>query len=93
MTVLATSVHVEGGAKPFGELTRAEVDARAAELRDAVGFGPTARIASVARAWEELGRRMRMAGAANVAQLDAATLAELAQPLWIVPPGGSLLPG
>lgn len=93
MSVLAVMVHVEGGSRPFGELTQAEVVARAAELRDAVGFGPTVRIASVARAWGELGRRMEAAGAPTVAALDEATVAELAEPLWIVPPGGSLLPG
>jgi hypothetical protein len=33
------------------------------------------------------------AGTATVAGLDEATIAGLAEPLWIVPPGGSLLPG
>ena len=93
MSVLATSVHVAGGAKPFGELTQAEVAARAAELDDVVGFGPTTRVASVAHAWTELARRMEIEGAANVAALGEATVAELAEPLWIVPPGGSLLRG
>lgn len=89
--MLATPVHVPGGAKPFGELTHDEVAARAAELQQAVGFGPTVRVGAVARAWAELARRMQATGAANVAALDAATIAELAEPLWIVPPGGSLL--
>ena len=93
MSVLETSVHVPGGAKPFGELTRAEVVARAAELQAAVGFGPTARVASVARAWAELGRRMESAGAATVADLDEPTVAALAEALWVVAPGGSLLHG
>jgi hypothetical protein len=92
VSVLATRVHVPGGAKPFGELTRQEVVARAAELQDAVGFGPTVRVGAVARAWAELARRMDAAGAARVAALDEATIAALAEPLWVVPPGGSLLP-
>ena len=92
MSILATSVHVTGGARPFGELTQREVAARAAELKNAVGFGPTVRIASVARAWAELARRMDAARAVTVAELDEATIKELVQPLWIVPPGGSLLP-
>jgi hypothetical protein len=87
MSLLATSVHVAGGPKPFGELTYAEVAARAAELRSAVGFGPTARIASVARAWGELGRRMQETGAATVADLDEAVVAKLAEPLWVRMPG------
>ena len=91
MSVLEAVVHVPGGAKPFGEMTAAEVEARAAELKAAVGFGPTARVASVARAWAELARRMGAQEAATVAALDAQTVAALAEPLWIVPPGGSLL--
>jgi hypothetical protein len=93
VTVLATSVHTAGGAKPFGELTRADVTARATELDAAVGFGPTARVAPVARAWAELARRMEAASAATVGDLDEATVTALAEPLWIVPPGGSLLRG
>lgn len=85
--LLTTSVHVPGGAKPFGELTRDEVAARAAELRAAVGFGPTARVASVSRAWGELARRMDEAGAETVAGLDEAVIAKLAEPLWIRMPG------
>lgn len=88
MTALQTRVHVAGGDKPFGELTLAEVEGRAEELRAAVGFGPTARIASTARAWTELARRMRAADAATVAQVDAAQLAALVEPLWIVAPWG-----
>ena len=87
MSVLAASVHVAGGDKPFGELTQDEVAARASELRAAVGFGPTARIAPVARAWGELARRMRETGATTVADLDEAVVAQLAEPLWIRMPG------
>jgi hypothetical protein len=89
MSVLTVSVHVAGGPKPFGELTRAEVAARAAELREAVGFGPTVRVAPVARAWGELARRMEEAGAATVADLDEPTVARLAEPLWVRMPGAS----
>lgn len=91
MSVLDTRVHVPGEAKPFGKLTRDEVAARAEELQQAVGFGPTVRVGAVARAWAELARRMDAAEAGTVAALDADTIAELAEPLWITPPGGSLL--
>ncbi len=89
--VLATSVHAAGGSKPFGDLTLEDVLARAQELREATGWGPTARIASVARAWGELGRTMETAGAARVRDLDPAAVAEQAEKLWVIPPGGSLL--
>jgi hypothetical protein len=89
--ILAELVYAGGRAKPFGELSVEEVRARAAELRDATGWGPTARVAPVAMAWGELGRQMEAAGAARVADLQPSALAERAEALWVVPPGGSLL--
>jgi hypothetical protein len=84
--LLGRRVHVEGGDRPFGALTRQQVEARALELKEATGWGPMMRVAPVARAWGELARRMREAGAATVAEMDADILAELAEPLWIAPP-------
>jgi hypothetical protein len=68
-----------------------DVEARATELTAAVGFGPTARVASVARAWSELARAMSSAGAATVAELGAPAAAEFARRAWVVPPAGGLL--
>ena len=79
------------GYKPFGEFTRADVESRAAELTAATGWGPTARVASVARGWAELGRAMAGAGAERVAELPLEVAEEFARKLWVVPPGGSLL--
>ena len=90
-TVLAEPVYSGGRSKPFGELTVDEVRARAAELREAAGWGPTARVAPVAMAWGELGRLMEGAHAERVADVDPTALCERAEALWIVPPGGSLL--
>jgi hypothetical protein len=90
--VLAEQVFAGGRSKPFGELTAAEVAARADELRAVTGWGPTARVGSVARAWGELARVMDDRGATNVADLDAELVTTLAGRLWVVPPGGSLLP-
>lgn len=89
--VLAEPVFAGGRSKPFAELTTDEVRARADELKAATGWGPTAKVGSVARAWSELARLMEDAGAATVADLDPAAVAERAQKLWVVPPGGSLL--
>ena len=89
--VLARPVFAGEGYKPFGEFTLAEVEARAAELAGASGFGPTARVASVAQAWSALARAMRAGGATVVAELDPAAAAEHARRAWVVPPGGSLL--
>jgi hypothetical protein len=89
--VLAQSVFSGGANVPFGELTVSDIRARADELGAAVGWGPTARIASVARAWRELAMTMERSGAATVAELDPTVVLELAPRLWVVPPGGSLL--
>ena len=90
-TVLAERVFAGGESKPFGAMTLGEVRARADELKAATGWGPTAKVGSVARAWSELARVMDEAGAATVAELDPAVVAERAERLWVVPPGGSLL--
>ena len=89
--ILAERVFAGGRSKPFAELTRAEVEERADELRSTVGWGPTARVASVATAWRELARLMTEQGAETVGELDPGEVAARAEKLWIVPPGGSLL--
>lgn len=85
--ILTTSVFIRGASRPFGELTLDDVRARADELRAATGWGPTARVAPVARAWRELAMEMERAGVGSVAELSADRLAALAQALWIVLPG------
>ena len=89
--IVSSAVFVDGANRPFGELTPAQVRARAEELRAATGWGPTARVASVARAWRELAMALERAGADRVDALDPDVLEPLAPQLWVVPPGGSLL--
>ena len=84
-------VHAGGADRRFGELSVDDVRAHAAELRSAAGWGPTARIGAVAQAWRELAQEMAQAEAATVADLGAQRAAALAERLWVVPPGGSLL--
>jgi hypothetical protein len=91
MSVLEQRVYVADGYKPFGELTRSDVEARAAELTLATGWGPTARIGAVARAWSDLAQLMAQQGAQTVLDLGVERATELAGPLWVVPPRGSLL--
>jgi hypothetical protein len=85
--ILATQVFVDGANRPFSELTPEHVRARADELREATGWGPTARVAPVARAWRELSLEMDRGGAGRVAELDPAVLGRLAPQLWVVLPG------
>lgn len=89
--IVSSPVFVDGANRPFGELTIAQVRARADELRAATGWGPTARVATVARAWRELAMALERDGVARVGELDADTLEQLAPQLWVIPPGGSLL--
>lgn len=90
---LAERVSVgQGRYKPFGEMTADEVAVRAAELSSSTGLGHGAsRIGAVAGAWTGLAKLMEQQGAGTVAELDPAVIAERAERLWVIPPGGSLL--
>jgi hypothetical protein len=90
-TAIEQPVYADGEYKAFGDFTLPEVQARAAELSSAVGWGPTARVAGVARGWSELARTMTGAGATRVRDLGTAQAVDYARRLWVVPPGGSLL--
>jgi hypothetical protein len=85
--ILDQEVFIRGANRPFGELTRDDAVARADELRAAVGWGPTARVAPVARAWRELAIAMDRAGASTVGDLDPDVLVDLAPKLWVTLPG------
>ena len=87
-TILDQVVHVGGVDRPFGELDARDVAHHVAALSEAVGWGPTARVASFARAWAELARQMDEAEAATVVDLDTEGLLALAPSLWVVQAGG-----
>ncbi len=85
--VLDQEVFARGANRPFGELTRDDVGSRADELRAAVGWGPTARVAPVAQAWRELAMALDRAGVSTVEELDPNVLLPLAPRLWVTLPG------
>ena len=85
--ILEQQVYIRGANRPFGELTTDDARSRADELRAAVGFGPTARVAPVAQAWRELSMTMDRAGVASVGELDPDVIAKLAPKLWVTLPG------
>jgi hypothetical protein len=85
--ILDQEVFIRGANRPFGELTTDDARSRADELRAAVGFGPTARVAPVARAWRELAIAMDRAGAGTVGDLEPEVLVDLAPKLWVTLPG------
>lgn len=84
-------VFIRGGNCPFGELTLQDARMRADELRAATGWGPTVRVAPVARAWRVLAMAMERSGAASVGALDPDVVIELAQRLWVVLPAGPMM--
>lgn len=85
--ILEQQVFIRGANRPFGELTRDDASSRADELRAAVGFGPTARVAPVAVAWRELALAMDRADAGTVGALAPDVLVGLAPRLWVTLPG------
>jgi hypothetical protein len=89
--VLNVQVFVDGNYLPFGDITAHQARQRGTELREAVGWGPTTRVAPVASSWSEFARLMEGAGAQKVSDLAEDVVLEYAERLWIVPPGGSIL--
>jgi hypothetical protein len=85
--ILEQQVYIREANRPFGELTADDARSRADELRAAVGWGPTARVAPVAQAWRELSIAMDRAGAATAGDLDPEVLVKLAPRLWVTLPG------
>ena len=85
--ILQQKVYIGGANRPFGSLTADDVRAHAGELRAAVGWGPTARVAPVAQAWRELSLALGRAGAATVSDLEPSLVVELAPRLWVTLPG------
>jgi hypothetical protein len=85
--ILEQQVYIDGANRPFGSLTPDDVRSRADELRAAIGWGPTARVAPVALAWRELLIAMNGAGAATVGALEPEVLVKLAPRLWVTLPG------
>jgi len=87
--ILDQQLYIGGANRSFGDVTLDAARSRADELRAATGFGPTARVAPVARAWRELTIEMERTGCATVGELDTAVLTALAPKLWVVMPGMS----
>jgi hypothetical protein len=81
--ILGTPIFVRGQNRPLRELTQDDVRDRAAELRSTVGWGPTARVAPIARAWAQLAMVMERGSTRTVAELPQETVLEVGRQLWI----------
>jgi hypothetical protein len=81
--LLGQLIFIRGENRPLGELTLEDVRERAAELRSTVGWGPTARVAPIARAWAELAITIERAGVGTVRELPEQSVLELGPKLWV----------
>jgi Fe-Mn family superoxide dismutase len=84
--VLVRTVSIAGHVKAFGEITLDDARTQAAELKALSGWGPMAKVGSVARGWTELAATLDKHGAATVSELDAAVVLRVARELWVIPP-------
>jgi hypothetical protein len=89
--VVKQTVFIRGANRPFGELTREDAQFRGAELKSVGGWGPTAKVGTVARGWKELAMEMDKAGVGTVGELPREIVLAYAPKLWVIPPRGSLL--
>jgi len=89
--MLKQTVFIRGANRPFGEVTREDAQFRGAELKATVGWGPTAKVAPIARAWRELSMELDSAGVNTVGELPRETVLSFGPKCWVVPPRGSQL--
>jgi superoxide dismutase, Fe-Mn family len=84
--ILVRTVSISGTMKAFGEITLEDARTQSAELGALAGWGPMAKVGTVARAWGDLAKNIEGRGAQNVAELDAGMVKKAALELWIIPP-------
>ena len=89
--ILTRTVSIAGTDRAFGEITLDDARTQAAELKALAGWGPMAKVGSVARGWSDLAQALDKRGAATVADLDAGLVAASAKELWIILPGRSMV--
>ena len=89
--VLERNVSIAGVERTFGSITVDDARTQAAELKALQGWGPMAKVGSIARGWTELAQKLDQRGAETVADLDAATVISSATDLWVIPPGRGMV--
>jgi|GEM_PF-154335 len=89
--ILSRPVSIAGVDRPFGEIGIGDARTQAAELKALQGWGPMAKVGSIARAWTELAETLSKRDAATVADLDATVIITSATDLWVIPPGRSMV--
>jgi len=84
--ILERTVSITGKMIPFGEITLDDAKRQASELGALTGWGPMAKVGSIARAWTDLAKTIEGRQAACVAELDAGQIKKYAVDLWVIPP-------
>jgi Fe-Mn family superoxide dismutase len=84
--ILVRTVSISGTDKAFGTLTLEDARTQSAELGALAGWGPMAKVGTVARAWGDLAKNIEGRGAQTVADLDPGMIKKAALELWIIPP-------
>jgi Fe-Mn family superoxide dismutase len=89
--ILVRTVSIAGVEKVFGELTLDDARTQAAELKALAGWGPMAKVGTIARSWTDLAVIIEKRGAETVADLEPSQVAQSAEDLWIIPPPRSMV--
>jgi Fe-Mn family superoxide dismutase len=89
--VLARTVSISGVMRVFGDLTIEDARTQAAELKALQGWGPMAKVGTIARAWTELAQTLDQRGATTVSDLDVSAVITAATDLWVIPPGRGMV--
>jgi len=84
--ILERTVSISGTMVVFGEITLENARTQSAELGALAGWGPMAKVGTIARAWGELAKNLEGRGAQTVSELEAGMIKKTAMELWIIPP-------
>ncbi len=89
--ILTRLVSVCGTEHEFGKVTMDEARAHSAELKALAGWGPLAKIGTIARSWGDLALQMQKAKVTTVAELEPGAIEQAAIALWVIPPDRSMV--
>ena len=89
--ILVQTVSVCGVVREFGTVTLDDARAHSAELKALIGWGPMAKIGTIARAWNDLASQLQKRDVTTVAELDPGVVERAAMDLWIIPPDRSMV--
>jgi len=84
--ILERTVSISGKMIAFGAITLDDARTQAAELGALAGWGPMAKVGSIARSWGELAKNMEGREAPTVSDLDVGMIKKMAVELWVIPP-------